>query len=81
MINKDHFLYCKKKICPTLFYNSPAKANVPLFVQQASGDILDVVLDALECLTEKKDRLVKGHHNHDSQFHPKRVEIMSLLCH
>ena len=28
-------LYYKKKICSTLFCNSPAKANVPLFVQQA----------------------------------------------
>ncbi len=34
-VDKDYFLYCKKKICSTLFYNSPAKANVPLFVQQA----------------------------------------------
>ncbi len=36
MTNKDYFLYCMKKICWTLFYNSPANVpNVPLFVQQA----------------------------------------------
>ncbi len=32
---KCSFSYFNKKICLTLFYNSPAKANVPLFVQQA----------------------------------------------
>ncbi len=30
------FLYRKKKICSTLLCNSPAKANVPLFLQQAT---------------------------------------------